>query len=98
MVFADPFLIFLILVQFHKVLLETVQVEFGIVVNVVLKWIFHVHLTYLLGVVGQGGGEHHDLLLVLHLCIDGLHLLSHVDLIHHLVALIQDKHLQIIQN
>jgi len=33
-----------------------------------------------------------------HTSVNGLHLLSHVDLVHHLIALVENENLQVVQN
>ena len=49
------FLVLLILVQLHKVLLQTVQVQFGVGIDVIFKWILHIHLANLLRVIRESG-------------------------------------------
>lgn len=72
------------------------QIELGIVVNVVFEWIFCVHLTYFLSAIRERGREHHDLFRMCNICVDCLHLFAHVYLVQHLVALVEDKHLKFV--
>jgi len=47
--------------------------------------------------LGERGAEHHDLLLVRRLLEYGLHVLAHVELLQHLIALVQYEPLQVVQ-
>jgi hypothetical protein len=47
--------------------------------------------------LAECGGEHHHLLLMRRLLEDGLHISSHVQLLQHLIALIQHESLQLVQ-
>lgn len=87
----------LVLVELHVVLLETVQVELSVAVDVHFEGVLHEHLADLLCLLRQGGREHHDLSLGLAGHEDLLHLGSHVRLIKHLVALVENEHLQVVE-
>ena len=50
---GHQFLSLTVLVQLHEVLLQTVQVEFRVIINVIFKWILHVHFANFLGAIGQ---------------------------------------------
>lgn len=60
------------------VLLKTVQSELGLVVNVDFEWVLHELLADGPGLFGQGGTEHHDLLLLWGSSEDLLHVSAHV--------------------
>ena len=93
----DELLDLLVLVKLHVVLLEAVEVELGVVIDVHFEGVLHEHLADLLGLVRQRGREHHDLSLGLAGHEDLLHLSSHVSLVEHLVALIENEHLQVVE-
>ena len=56
--------VLLVVLQLDVVLLEAVEGELGLVVDVHLHRILHELLAHGSDVLGQGGREHHDLLLV----------------------------------
>lgn len=74
-----------------KVLLKTVQSELGFVVYVDFKWVLHELLASGPDLLGQGGREHHDLLVVRSSSEDLLDVSSHVNLLEHLVTLVEYK-------
>lgn len=55
--------VLLLLIKLDVVLLKTVQGELGVVINVNLKRVLHELLADRADFLGQGGAEHHDLLL-----------------------------------
>lgn len=55
--------VLLLLIELDVVLLETVKGELGIIIDVDLKWVLHELLANWADLGGEGGGEHHDLLL-----------------------------------
>merc|ERR1719507_2643923 len=61
------------------------------------SYVLHELLADWSDVLGEGGAEHHHLLLVGSRAENLLHVASHVQLLKHLVTLIQDKVLQILQ-
>lgn len=84
--------VLLALLQRNAVLLETVQGQLGVLVDVVLGRVLHELLADGLDLVGEGGREHHDLLLLRRGTEDLLDVTAHVDLVEHLVALVKDEH------
>merc|ERR1719341_2274388 len=60
-------------------------------------YILHELLADWSDVLGEGGAEHHHLLLMGSRTENFLHVTPHVQLLQHLVALIQDKVLQVLQ-
>lgn len=54
--------VLLLLVQFNVVLLQTVEGELGVIVNVDLERVAHEFLADGSNLLGEGGAEHHDLL------------------------------------
>ena len=89
--------VLLVVLQLDVVLLEAVEGELGLVVDVHLHRILHELLAHGSDVLGQGGREHHDLLLLWCLDEDLLYVLAHVNLVKALVALIEDKLRQLIE-
>jgi len=87
--------VLLTLVKLHVVLLQTVKGQLLLVVNVDLERVLHELLAGLADLLCQGGGEHHHLLVSGCGAEDGLHIVAHVGLVKHLVALIEDEVLQI---
>lgn len=89
--------VLLVVLKIHIVLLETVKGQLRLAVDKELKWVSHVHLASLLRLVSESGREHHNLpILRVSAHEDLLHLSSHVWLIKHLVALIENEHLLVI--
>jgi len=56
--------VLLTLFQLDIILLKTVEGELGVLINIVLGRVLHELLADGLDIVRQGGGEHHDLLLL----------------------------------
>lgn len=56
--------VLLLLIELDVVLLQTVQGELGVLVDVVLGGVLHELAADGLDLLGEGGREHHDLLLV----------------------------------
>ena len=77
-------------------LLKAVKGELG-VIDVDLHRILHELLADGAHVLAERSREHHHLLLVRRGLEDLLHVLAHVELLEHLVALVQDKVLQVLQ-
>lgn len=46
----DQLLDLLVLIQLHEVLLQSMQVQFGVIVNVELEWVLHEHLAHFFGI------------------------------------------------
>ena len=88
----------LMFLQFDEVLLQTVQIEFRLRVDVKLKGILHELLAGLFSIGGKSSTEHHNLSLGLAGGEDSLDLSPHIDFIKHLVALIQDEHLEVVES
>ena len=55
--------VLLLLIKLDVVLLETVQGKLGVIINVNLKRVLHELLANRADLLGQGGAEHHNLLL-----------------------------------
>ena len=83
--------ILLVLLEPHKVLLEAVKGQFGLVVDIDLKRVLHELLADRTDVLGEGGTEHHDLLAVRRRTEDVLDVAAHVHRLEQLVTLVQDK-------
>merc|ERR1719264_2520225 len=83
--------------QLDIVLPQPVQGELGLIVDVHLHRVLHELLADWSDVLGEGGAEHHHLLLVGSSAENLLHVAPHIELLEHLVALVQDKVLQILQ-
>ena len=79
------------LAELDVVLHETVKGELGLVVHVNLHGIVHELLAHGANLLGQGGGEHHHLLVVGGHLEDLLHVRAHVELLEHLIALVEDE-------
>ena len=79
------------LVQHDVVLDQAVQGELGLVVHVDLHGVGHELLADGAHLGGQGGGKHHDLLVMRGGLEQGLHVRPHLDVVQHLVALVDDK-------
>lgn len=56
--------VLLLLLQFNVVLLETVESELGVLVDIVLSGVLHELSADGLDLLREGGGEHHNLLLL----------------------------------
>jgi len=91
--------VLLVLFELHVVLLETVESEFALVLNEDFRRVAHELLAGVLDVSGEGGGEHHDLLVVGSLLENVLDVSSHVHLFsaEQSVTLIKNKHLEVAQ-
>ena len=87
----------LVVVELDIVLLEAVQGQLGLVVDVQLEWVLAELLTNFLGALGQSGREHHHLPLRVGAHENTLNLLSHIDLVEHLIALIQHEYLKVLE-
>lgn len=72
--------------------------QFAFLIDEQFKWVFHEHLTYLLGLIAEGGGEHHYLSLfaiAFHEYL--LDLGSHVRFYQHFVAFIENEKSELIE-
>jgi hypothetical protein len=87
--------VLLILGELDVVLLQTVQRQLG-VVDVDLHRVLHELLADGAHLGRERGREHHHLLLVRGGLEDLLHVTAHVELLEHLVALVQDKVLDVL--
>jgi hypothetical protein len=83
--------------EVDKVLSETVKGELGVVVNVDLHWVVHEFLADWSDFFGEGSGEHHDLFLVWGRPENILHISSHIKSFQHLVTLVKNKMLDVLQ-
>jgi len=72
-----------------------VEDEFGLVVNKNLVLVLHKSSAGLFDVLGHGSTEHHDLFVLRGFFENILNFLTHVQLQKHLVALVQNKELQV---
>lgn len=70
--------VLLLLLQLDVVLLETVKSELGVFIDVVLRRVLHELLADRLDLLGQGGREHHNLLLLGSRAEDVLNIGTHV--------------------
>mmetsp|Transcript_32415 Transcript_32415/g.81591 ORF Transcript_32415/g.81591 Transcript_32415/m.81591 type:complete len:218 (-) Transcript_32415:273-926(-) len=70
---------------------EAVERELGFVVHVDLHGVVHELLAHGADLLGQRGAEHHHLLVVGGHLEDLLHVAAHVELLKHLVTLVQDE-------
>jgi len=77
--------------QANVVLLQTVQSELGLVVDVDLKWVLHELLADRSSLLRKRSGKHHDLLLSGCRTENLLDVTAHVDLVEHLVTLVEDE-------
>merc|ERR1719273_1574075 len=93
----EQFPVFLRVLQLDVMLLETVQGQLRLIVNVNLHGVLHELLADRPDVLAEGGGEHHHLLLVGSRPEDLLHVPPHVQLLQHLVTLVQHEMLQVLQ-
>merc|ERR1719273_1139728 len=89
--------VFLRVLQLDVMLLEAVQSQLGLVVNVNLHGVLHELLADRPDVLAEGGGEHHHLLLVGSGPEDLLDVPPHVQLLQHLVTLVQHEMFQVFQ-
>jgi hypothetical protein len=90
----------LVFFELDEVLLQTVEVQFSLTFDDEFVRLLHVESANFLGGFRQGGREHHDLQALLGRILrheDFLDLLPHGGLIEHLVALVQNEMLQVIQ-
>mmetsp|Transcript_5810 Transcript_5810/g.12664 ORF Transcript_5810/g.12664 Transcript_5810/m.12664 type:complete len:340 (+) Transcript_5810:682-1701(+) len=87
--------VLLVLGQLDVVLLEAVQGELGIV-HVDLHRVLHELLADDAHLWAKSGREHHHLLLMRGRLEDLLHVLAHVELLEHLVALVEDEVLDVL--
>ena len=103
--------VLLLLVKLHVVLLETVKCQLLLVIDVDLERVLHELLADNADVLVEGGREHHNLLVLGSSTEDGLDIIAHVcqvlarisrdreciltGLVQHLVALVEDKVLQV---
>lgn len=70
--------VLLTFLESNKVLLQTVQRQFGVLIDIVLCRVLHEFAADRLDLVGQGGAEHHDLLLLGGRAEDFLDIAAHV--------------------
>lgn len=84
-----------LLVNVDKVLLQTVQSELSFVVNENLQRRGHELLADGSDLLRKSGGEHHDLLLSGSDSEDLLHVSSHINLVEHLVTLVNNESLDV---
>lgn len=90
----------LVLFKLDEILLQTVEVQFCLTLDDEFVGLLHVEPADLLGSFREGGREHHNLQTLLGRILgheDLLDLLSHGGFVEHLVALVQDEMLQVIQ-
>lgn len=89
--------VLLVLVELHVVLLESVESEFALVLNEHFRRVAHELLASLLDVAGEGGSEHHNLLVVRGLLENVLDVASHVHGVstEESIALVEHKHLEV---
>jgi len=79
------------------VLSETVEGELGVVVNVDFHWVGHELFADRSDLFREGGREHHNLLLMRSGLENILNIPSHIQLLQHLVTLVQNKVLGVFQ-
>lgn len=103
--------ILLTFVKLYVVLLKAVESKLLLVIHINLKRVLHKLLTSHANVLGQGGGEHHDLFVRWGSSEDGLHIIAHIwtrvrqrpiqkgrvltGLIQHLVTFVENEMFQI---
>lgn len=90
----------LVFFKLDEVLLQSVEIQFSLTLDDEFVRLLHVESAHFLGGFRQGGGEHHNLQALLGRILrheDFLDLLPHCGLIEHLVALVQNEMLQVIQ-
>lgn len=85
--------VLLLLIKLDVVLLETVQSELGVIIDINLQRVLHELLADWADFLGQGGAEHHDLLLCGCSTEDLLNIAAHINLVEHLVTLIKNEDL-----
>lgn len=83
------------LLELHVVLLEAVERQLGALVDVDLVRVVHELLADRAHLGRQRRREHHDLLLVRRRLEDALDVAAHVELLEHLVALVEHELLQL---
>lgn len=83
------------LLELHVVLLQAVERELGALVDVDLVRVVHELLADRAHLGRERGREHHDLLLVRRRLEDALDVAAHVELLEHLVALVEHKLLEL---
>lgn len=79
------------LLELEVELLKTVEGQLGLIIDVNLKRALHKLFASSSDVLGKGGGEHHNLLVVRRGSEDFLNVSSHIKLFEHLVALVKNK-------
>jgi len=89
--------ILLAFTQPNGVLLKTVEGELGFVVDEDLERISHELSANGSDLLGKSRAEHHDLFLGRSRAENLLHVTTHIDLIKHLVTLVEDKSLDVAQ-
>jgi len=89
--------VLLVLIKLDVVLLESVESEFALVLNQHLRRVAHELLASELDVAGEGGSEHHNLLVVRSLLENVLDVASHVHGVstEESIALVKHKHLEV---
>jgi len=94
---VEQFSVLFLFLEVDKVLSETVKGELGVVVNVYFHWVVHEFLADWSDFFGESGGEHHNLFLVWGRSENILHISSHIKGFQHLVTLVKNKMLNVLQ-
>jgi len=87
--------ILLAFANLQVVLLETVEGKLGLIIDVDFKGVLHELLADWSRLLGESGGEHHDLLLCGSSAENLLNIAAHVNLVQHLITLIEDESLDV---
>mmetsp|Transcript_39396 Transcript_39396/g.51560 ORF Transcript_39396/g.51560 Transcript_39396/m.51560 type:complete len:390 (+) Transcript_39396:638-1807(+) len=85
------------LLQRHVVLAETMQGQLALFLDEHLGGVAHELAARLLDLVGESRSEHHHLLAMGRSLEDLLDVAAHVDILEHLIALVENEHLQVVQ-
>lgn len=85
------------LLETDVVLLQAIESQLGFIVNEYFELLLHELATDISASLAQGGREHHDLLVMRRLLKDGLNIAPHVQMVEHLVALVEHKVPQVVQ-
>jgi len=88
---VEQFSVLLLFFELTVVLSETVEGELGVVVNVDLHWVGHELFADWSHFFWEGGGEHHNLLLMWSRLENILNISSHIQLLQHFITLVQNK-------
>jgi len=94
---VEKFSVLFLLLEVDKVLSETVEGEFGVVVDVNFHRVVHEFLAHRSDFFGEGGREHHNLFLVRGGSEDILNIASHIELLQHFIALVENEMLDVLQ-